>query len=463
MKHYVKNLFFIVIGLILGGPLPLLASKNSKKPNIVVIMTDDLGYGDLSITGGKDVHTPNIDELFTRGVVFTEFYSNSSVGSPTQAAFLTGRYPGLVGVQGVIRRDSENSWGNFNCSNTLSSHLKEKGYVTALIGKWNLGFESPNLPNEKGFDLFMGFLGDQVDNHYTRFSKGNSCMYFNENEITPPGHTTDLFSNWSMEFIKREVESEQPFFLYLAYAAPGLPLQPEESWLKKVQEEHPELTTNRLKNVASIEHLDDGVGRIIQALDETNQLKNTIIVFSSENSGILSMGGSNGAMRGGKPDLYEGGIRIPTSIYWKEKIKKGSICHQVSMTMDLFPTLCGLTEDYTNWELDGADLTTCILKDIPLQKERPLFWICREGGKYKGKAYFAVRQGAYKLIQNSPFEPFNLYNLTTDSYEQIPLKKGSEHYQRLETLLHQHILDNEKISWAKNDKDKSASHFGYSE
>ena len=457
MSNYSNTLLMSgVIGILLMIPSSADAARNrnTHKPNVLIIMADDLGYGDLSVTGGKDVQTPNIDELFLRGLIFTEFYTNSTVGSPTQASLLSGRYPGLVGVPGVIRDDNDNSWGYFQSDTTLSAHFQKAGYTTALIGKWNLGFESPNLPNEKGFDLFMGFLGDQIDDAYSHLNNGKNYMRFNENEIETPEHLTNSFSNWSSDFITREADSEKPFLLLLSYNSPSPLLQPDENWLNKVKEHHPELSLNRAKNVASIEMMDDGIGKIIETLEATNQLKNTIIIFSSENTGLLSSGSSNGAMRGGKHDLYEGGIRVPTSIFWKDEIKKGSFCHQIAMTMDLFPTLCELTESPTNLELDGENLTQCIFKDIPLQKERTLFWVCREGGQYKGQAYYAVRQGAYKLMQNSPDESFQLYNLTTDSFEQIPLRKSSEHYQRLQDTLSLHILENEKVSWRKINTEK---------
>lgn len=454
MKHYVAIILLIGIsGACMLNPLSAYSAtnKNVKKPNILVIMADDLGYGDISITGGRDVQTPHIDDLFSRGVMMTEFYTSSSVGSPIQASFLTGKYPGLVGVPGVIRKDPSNNWGYFRADTTLSGYLQQSGYTTALIGKWNLGFESPNLPNEQGFDLFMGFLGDQFDADRP-LSQNSGSMLFNENSINPSGHTTDLFSNWSIDFINREAEAEKPFFLFLAYNAPGEFPSPKEEWVESVQKDHPHLSRNRTKNIAAIEHMDDGIGRILETLDNTNQLKNTIIIFSSENSGLLATGSSNGKLRGGKQDLYEGGIRVPTCIFWRDKIKRQSICHQVGITMDLFPTICEMCELKPTNNLDGSSLTSCILKGLPLQKERTLFWVCREGGVFEGKASYAVRQGAYKLMQNNPNEDLRLYNLTTDSYEQIPLRKSSEHYQRLYQLLQAHIRKNESVPWTKSEE-----------
>ena len=452
MKPFVNHIsIWFILGALLLSPIFAESAKNrnSKKPNILVIMADGIGYGDLSVIGGADVQTPNIDELFNDGLIFTEFYANSAVGSPTHASLLSGNYPGRVGVQGEIRYDSDNSWGYFNSDSTLSTHFRESGYVTAMIGKWHLGLESPNLPNDKGFDLFIGYLGDQPNSIKTLQENGQSLMHYNDQEIESVGHPTDLFSDWSADFIERQADNQKPFFLFLAYNAPGSPIGPSNDWLEKVNNSRSFFDQNRAKNVACIEQMDAGVGKILNALKESSQLRNTIIIFSSDNGGSLHNGASNGIFRGGKHDLFEGGIRIPTCLFWKEKIKRRSLCHQIAMTMDLFPTLCDLSETPTNLKLDGESLASCIFKNEPFENERTLFWVCRDGGENQGKAYYAIRQGAYKLMQNTPFEDFKLFNLITDAHEQIPLRKSSEHYQRLDGLLTQHIQENERIPWKR--------------
>lgn len=465
MTHFAHRFILIcLVGVQLSVPISSDGSGfgRHQKPNVLLITADNLGYGDLSIMGADDIQTPTIDELFSDGLIFTEFYANSTTSSPTQAALLSGRYPAQVGVPGTIRTDSKNSWGYFKCETTMAQHFRKAGYLTALIGKWNLGFESPNLPNEQGFDLFMGFLGDEIDDYYTHQHEGVNYMRFNENEINPPGHATDLFSNWSANFISREAESDKPFFLYLSYNVPGPLLQPDENHLREVRDRNPALSPGRVKHLALIEQMDNGIGRVIQALRETDQLKNTIIIFTSSSGGILESGASNGKLRGGKLDLFEGGIRVPTSIYWKKAIKKGSLSHQISMTMDLFPTLCSLVQIPINPFSDGNDLTTCILENLPLQQERTLFWTCREGGDHKGEACYAVRQGAYKLVQNRPNERFQLYNLTTDPHEVIPLVESSEHYKRLHHAILRHIQENEKIPWSKNSNEQEHNYQDHS-
>mgnify|MGYP000038298079 CR=1 FL=1 len=461
MKHFAHESFFfslvvVLLSISIGADISI--AGTSKKPNILIITADNLGYGDLSIMGASDIQTPTIDKLFSDGVIFTEFYANATSSSPTQASLLSGHYPTLVGVSGTIRVDPQNSWGHFRCKKTMAHHFQEAGYLTALIGKWGLGFENPKLPNKQGFDLFMGFLGDEIDDYYTHLHEGINNMRFNENEINPPGHAIDLFSNWSADFVSREANSDKPFFLYLSYNAPGSLLQPDESYLKKVTARNPALSSERAKHIAMIEQMDSGIHRVIQSLNETNQIKNTIIIFTSTCGGILESGASNGKLRGGKLDLFEGGIRVPTSIMWKKEIKKGSLSHQTTITMDLFPTLCNLAQTPSDHTFDGKDLTTCVLLNAPLQQERTLFWTCREGGDHKGEACYATRQGAYKLVQNRPNEKFSLYNLTTDPHEVIPLAESSEHFKRLHHALLRYIRENEKIPWSKNPADPEHSH-----
>lgn len=444
MKNFSKNTTILLVSAtFMMASLQAFPAKNKagKKPNVLLILADDLGYGDLSVMGGTDIQTPNIDQLFLDGLTFTNFYANSSVGSPTRASLLSGKYPGTAGVQGPVRENKSNSWGQFNCDTTLAAHFQTAGYITALIGKWGLGFGSPNLPNEKGFDLFVGFLGDKIENH----NAGKTPMYFNSNAIEPPGHTTDLFSDWAADFIRREESGAKPFFLHVAYHAPQNSAQVPEGWLGKVQKRQPEMDLKRAKTVASIEYMDAGIGRIIDALGETNQLKNTIIIFSSDNGGLLADGASNGILRGGKHDLYEGGIRVPACLYWKDRIKKKSQCDQIAMTMDIYPTLSEMAGLTRVPQMDGKDLCNCIYKNETFAEERTLFWICRDGGDYKGEASFALRQGPYKMIRNSPFEDFRLYNLTTDPHEQIPLSKNSEYYRKMLHLLEQHMRENDLL------------------
>jgi len=228
-----KLLKTIYIGSLLSCPIPGFAQE---KPNILMILADDLGYGDLSCNWGNDIHTPNIDKLFAKGVRFTNFYANCTVSSPTRASLMTGCYPDMVGVPGVIRTHEADNWGYFlPGAITLPDMLKRAGYQTALIGKWHLGLESPNLPNERGFDFFHGFLGDMMDDYWNHLRHGINYMRLNKTEIDPEGHATDIFSGWAVDYIRQKAKEKEPFFLYLAYNAPHFPIQPPEEWVGRVK------------------------------------------------------------------------------------------------------------------------------------------------------------------------------------------------------------------------------------
>lgn len=445
-----KFIILIIITLLFSVARNSMANKSQTQPNILVILVDDLGYGDLSINGGTDIQTPNIDRLFEKGMKFNNFYANCTVCSPTRASLLSGCYPDKAGVPGVIRTTKTNSWGYLNENIiTLPQILKTAGYKTALIGKWHLGLESPNKPNERGFDFFHGFLGDMMDDYWTHLRQGNNYMRLNEKEIDPSGHATDIFSDWAIDYINEAPKKESPFFLYLAYNAPHFPIQPPEEWLKKVQEREPNLSEKRAKNVAFVEHLDFGIGKVLEALKESGQAKNTLIIFSSDNGGHLASGASNGDLRGGKQDMYEGGIKVPTCFVWKEKIKPGSSSDNLGLTMDMYPTLCEIAEVPVSHFIDGISLYRTLLEKDQITDSRTVYFMRREGGHYGGLCYYAARQGQYKLVQNTPFEPMQLFNLETDPKEQIPLSAKSDKFKDMKFKLSQHIREAGKIPWQK--------------
>ena len=183
---------------------PAAAQKPQVNPNILIILTDDLGFGDLSCQGATDLKTPNIDRIFNEGIKFTNFYANSTVCSPSRAALLTGCYPDMVGVPGVIRTHENESWGYLTPDAVLLPRLlKKSNYRTAIIGKWHLGLEVPNLPNSKGFDEFYGFLGDMMDDYYTHLRHEINYMRNNDQIVNPSGHATDVFTDWTIDYLNK--------------------------------------------------------------------------------------------------------------------------------------------------------------------------------------------------------------------------------------------------------------------
>jgi arylsulfatase A-like enzyme len=420
------------------------------KPNILMILVDDLGYGDLSSYGATDLKTPHIDRLMSAGMRFDNFYANCPVCSPTRAALLSGRYPDLVGVPGVIRTHITNNWGY------LASHavllpklLKPAGYHTAIIGKWHLGLESPNTPIERGFDHFHGFLGDMMDDYYNHLRHGNNYMRLDGREIDPEGHTTDLFTQWAIDYINGRARSNQLFFLYLAYNAPHTPIQPPDDWLNRVKKREPGISERRAKLVALIEHLDEGIGKVLAALKDAGLSDNTLVIFTSDNGGQLSAGANNGSLRAGKQDMYEGGIREPMCAVWPGKIQAGTRSDRVALTMDLYPTICEAAGAKITHQIDGRSILPTLLGKSQPDEDRFLFWVRREGGGYGGRAYYAARYGDYKLVQNSPYEPMELYDLKDDLQEQKPLDRKHKMYRTLFTALRNHIIEAGAVPWQK--------------
>ncbi len=420
------------------------------RPNFLIILTDDHGYGDVSAYQKSEVRTPNIDRIGTEGVLFTAMRANCTVCSPSRAALLTGRYADRVGVPGVIRSQPDNSWGYFDPKVlTMADELKRAGYHTSIVGKWHLGLESPNLPNERGFDFFHGFMGDMMDSFTTHRRDGKNYMRRNSEVIDPQGHATDLFSDWAIDYLRDRAKSaDQPFFLYLAYNAPHYPIEPPAEWLAKVKERAPDLPKNRAANVAFVEHLDHGIGRVLDALAETGLAENTIVIFSSDNGGSLPHGQNNDPWRGGKQDHYDGGLRVPFMVRWPAQIKPGGRSDHAGLVFDLFPTFLELAGASLPSDLDAVSLVP-VLRGGSITTLRDLYFVRREGGeRYGGKSYEALIRGDWKLMQNDPLSPLELYNLKTDPQEKENLAvKNPKIFNELSTALRQHIQRGSATPW----------------
>lgn len=451
MKCYLlAGLFGMLV--MLASPQPI--SAQPEKPNIVVILADDLGRADYSAFGTKDIRTPHIDRLCHEGMEFQNFYANSPVCSPTRAALLTGCYPDRVGVPGVIRDVGENSWGYLSPSAILLPQiLKPAGYHSALIGKWHLGTKAPNLPPLRGFDFFQGFLGDMMDDYWSHRRNGHNFMRRNSEIIDPPGHATDLFSQWACDYLDERAKViakvGAPFFLYLAYNAPHDPIQPPPDLLKKVQEREPALSEKRAKLVALIEHMDSGIGRVLDTLDRTGLARNTLVIFTSDNGGVLAHGANNGPWRSEKGHVYEGGLRVPFAARWPGQIKPGSFSEHPALTMDIFSTACAAAGVAPPPGIDGASFLPALLGQQQPIAERDLYFVRREGGRaFGGKTIEALRRGDWKLLQDNPFAPLELYNLKTDPLESTNLAaKETGHFAALSKKLRAHIQQGGRVPW----------------
>jgi len=428
--------------------------SDSQRPNLLVILTDDQGRGDYSHAcggfGTPDIRTPNMDRIFNGGMTFDNFFVNSPVRSPSRASLMTGCYPDRVGVPGVIRQWPELSWGYLLPSATLLPQLlRPAGYHCALVGKWHLGLESPNIPTDRGFDFFHGFLADMMDDYWTHLRGGRNWMRRDLEVVDPKGHATDIFTEWACAYLEERAQSRQPFFLYLAYNAPHDPIQPPPEWLDRVTKREPNMNPKRQKLVALIEHLDHGIGRVLDVLDRTGLAQNTLVVFSSDNGGVLRNGANNGPWRGEKCHVYEGGLRVPAGVRWPARIRPGSRTERIALTMDLYPTLAEAAGVRPN---DGIDAVSCLptlLGQSQPEPKRDLYFVWREGGVgYGGKTIDALRRGDWKLLQDSPFAPLELYNLAADPKEVSDLaKREPKTFAELSAALRLHIQRGGQVPW----------------
>lgn len=431
------------------------AQKTFNRPNVVVILADDLGRGEYSAFGTKDIRTPNIDRLFREGTACDNFFANSCVCSPTRAALLSGCYPDRVGVPGVIRDTPQNSWGYLAPHATLlPKPLKAAGYHTAIVGKWHLGYEAPNTPNDRGFDFFHGFLGDMMDDYYTHLRNGKNFMRCNHETITPEGHATDLFTDWACEYLAERAKAEAPFFLYLAYNAPHDPIQPPDVWLEKVRQREPKMSPKRAPLVALIEHLDAGIGRVLDALDKHGLAQNTLVIFTSDNGGVLGHEANNGPWRSGKTHMYEGGLRVPLAARWPGRIAARKHTSGRWLSMDLFPTILEACGAEPIKGIDGVSLLGAFSGGDEKSPERDLYFVRREGGlAYGGKTIEAFRRGDWKLVQDSPFAPLELYNLADDPLEAKNLA-GSQRpiVEKLNAALRLRVQRGGAVPWQAAEK-----------
>lgn len=442
--------FYLGLAILLCWVWPSVLAGGPVRPNFLVILTDDHGIGDVSAYRKSDVHTPNIDRLAVQGMRFTRMRSNATVCSPSRAALLTGKYPDRVGVPGVIRTRPEDSWGWFDPrAVTLPDLLRRSGYHTALVGKWHLGLESPNTPNERGFQFFHGFLGDMMDSYTTHGREGHNYLRRNDRVITAPGHATDLFTEWAIGYLEQRAQRrQQPFFLMLAYTAPHFPIDPPEEWLARVRKRDPSLGEARARNVALVEHLDHGIGRVLDRLELLGLVQNTVVVFTSDNGGSLPHGQSNAPWRDGKQSHYDGGLRVPFLVRWPGVVPSSCTNDYPGLTFDVFPTFLELAGVKPPQGLDAVSLVPILRGGTLAAAGRDLYFVRREGGPHGGNSYEALIRGDWKLLRNDPYNPFELYDLRSDPGETRNI--ASQHADRVRELseaLREQVRRGGRVPW----------------
>lgn len=405
----VPILFFIMISINFSC-----TPREFEQPNIILIMADDLGYGDIGCYGNTEIKTPNLNKLASEGLRFTDFHSNGAVCSPTRAALLTGRYQQRSGIEGVITAKGEARQTGLDIEElTFADFMKSAGYTTGIVGKWHLGYRIDYNPIYQGFDYFRGYVSGNVDYHSHIDQSGVPDWWHNLEKTEEEGYTTDLITDYAVEFIEKN--KDQPFCLYVAHEAPHYPFQGR----KDKSDRYPGRTfpahgTRNDKKGAykeMIEVMDEGIGQIIYKLYELGLSEKTIILFCSDNGGIARVA-SNGKLRGNKGSLWEGGHRVPAIAWWPGYIKSGTYTAATVMSMDFFPTFVNLSKMKTeeDYGFDGLDITRLLIEGHSLP-ERPLFW------KYKNQK--VIRKNDWKLIVDN--DTTKLFNLSNDISEQHDL------------------------------------------
>lgn len=427
-----KSLIIVVLYCIF---LPALAAAEEKtnKPNIVLIMADDLGYGDLSCYGSTNCVTPQLDRLASQGMKFTDFHSSGTVCSPTRAGLLTGRYQQRAGIDGVVYANPKKNRHHGLQKNeiTLAQCLQTAGYRTGMFGKWHLGYQRQYNPTFHGFQQFVGYVSGNVD-YFAHLDGTGVFDWWHDAELNraEQGYVTHLITDHAVDFIRQQ--KNQPFFVYIAHEAVHYPYQgPDDKPMRK--EGVGDIKSAKRKDIANAyremnTEMDRGIGKVVSVLKELNLTDNTLIFFLSDNG--ANNKGSNGKLRGFKGNVWEGGHRVPAIACWPGQIPAGSVCEETVISIDLMPTILELAKATVpaGHQLDGVSLVNVITEQQEL-KPRLIFW------DYVGRS--AVRQGPWKLVLNQNHKtPVELFNLQEDLTESNNLAtKNQERVQRMQSAL----------------------------
>lgn len=413
------------------------SGANESHPNIIFILADDLGWGDLSCYGRPDYRTPNIDLLASQGTKFTDAYSASAVCTPTRCAYITGQYPARfkIGLEEPLVAANSNVGLEPN-QKTIASLLKQSGYNTALFGKWHLGFRPEWGPNAHGFDEFFGILAGAGDYFLHKNGLGQPDLYENLTPVERNGYITDLLTERAVNYVKKPRSA--PFFLSLHYTAPHWPWQGRKGGdVVHFSDKAPEPATmaagGSLKLYAQMmESLDDGVGRVMQSIKAAGLDKNTLVIFTSDNGGerfsyLWPFSGKKG-------DLFEGGIRVPALVRWPGVVPTNRVTQQMAITMDWTTTILAAAKADASAgpSFDGIDLLP-LLKGSSRVIDRTFFW--------RIYAKDAMREGKWKYVRDG--EARRLFDLSVDQHEQADF--SNEHPKILQRLMREFDKWNEQM------------------
>lgn len=417
-RLFLKQLSLSALSLAVAG-----CNKKSspQKPNIIFIMIDDLGYGDIGCYGSTINKTPNIDKLAKGGVRFTDYHSNGPMCTPTRASLMTGMYQHRFGqkFESAISGKTDYNDGLPLEAYTIPEALQKAGYVTGMYGKWHLGYQPPFLPANQGFDEFIG-LGSGDGDHHTHIDRSGRKDWWDKNEQKmEAGYSTDLITDHSINFIQRHKNT--PFFLYVAHLSIHFPWQgPNDPPHRQEGIDYandkwgiiPDKNNVSPHVKAMVESIDRGIGKMTATLENLGLAENTLVIFTSDNGGYSDYAGSffnissNGPLRGQKTEVWEGGHRVPFIAYWPGKIRAGDKSDELVMTMDMFPSFAQLAQVQLpqDHKFDGLNILPHLLEKKPLPKRS----VCWKMDNEK-----AIRKGQWKLVMLGDYSP-ELYDLLND-------------------------------------------------
>ncbi len=419
--------------------------KTPSKPNILVILCDDLGYSDLGFNGSKEIPTPGLDKLANDGTIFTSAYVSHPFCGPSRASLMTGLYAHKIGAQFNLPRTGETGHETLGISTKetyVSKMLQKAGYYTGVIGKWHLGIDTQYHPNNRGFDDFYGFLGGghkyfpeqyrvayqkQKDNGQPHIWDYLTPLEHNGKEVKETEYLTDAFSREAVRFINDAGKTKDPFFLYLSYNAPHTPLEAKEEDLKLFSHIKDK---KRRTYAAMVYAVDRGVKRIVSTLKETGQFNNTLIVFFSDNGGKVKAGATNYPLSDGKGSTFEGGFRVPMFFHWPNVVPAGQKFNYNVSALDFYPTFARLAgaKIPDNKDLDGKDIWNNFLLNKNPRKDENIY-VMRHRNGYSD---VGVRQNQWKAVK-AYNKKWQLFNVDKDMAENYNL--GSQHPEILKKLV----------------------------
>jgi N-acetylgalactosamine-6-sulfatase len=408
-RHVSCRSLTIAVLICLPFAVTPLAGAADRRPNIVFVLVDDMGYGDLGCMGATDIETPNIDLLATQGVKFSDFYANAPVCSPTRCGFITGRWQQRVGFEWALgftaerRRLIDGQWKSVDGMHHgiglpadqpgIAKMLKSVGYATGVFGKWHLGYDDEFNPTHHGFDEYFGELLGHADYYRHIYYDGTYALRDGLEISKAEGYLTDLINQRSAAFVDKH--ADQPFFLYVPHLAVHAPFQPPNRPDPKVTPENM-LDGSRAIYKAMLERVDQGVGMIMDRLENHGLTENTIFVLSSDNGG--ERWSSNLPLFHHKATLWEGGIRVPCLVRWPAKLPAGKVTSQPAITMDLTATFVAAAgaEPPQGYKLDGINLLPIIQGDQPQMDDRMFCWRIQRSNRQMR----AIRFGKWKYLDD---------------------------------------------------------------